>query len=173
MAEKAFISLGSNVEPEKYLPLAVARLSSVGRLVRVSHVYQNRAIGAEPQPDFLNAAALVLVDHSPDEVRGRLRAIEEALGRARDHDRYAPRTIDLDLCLYGSVVLTTREMELPHPQSTTQAYVAVPLAELEPEFAHPLDGRTLATLAEHLRDTAKLARRTDVEAELTPLVIVE
>ena len=173
MTEKAFISLGSNVEPEKHLPLAVARLSSVGRLVRVSHVYQNRAVGAEPQPDFFNAAALVLVDLSPEEVRRQLRAIEAGLGRQRDDDRCAPRTIDLDLCLYGSVVMTTPAMVLPHPQVTTQAYVAVPLAELEPEFVHPVEGRTLASLAEGLKGSVQLIPRPDVEAELTLLVCVE
>jgi len=168
LSEKAFISLGSNVEPEKYLPLAVARLSSVGRLVGISRVYQNKAVGGEGQPDFLNAAALVVVDDPPEEVRGRLRAIERALGRERAHDRFAPRTIDLDLCLYGRVVMTSSEMVLPHPQVTSRAYVAVPLAELEPAMAHPVTGATLASLAEGLTGSGPLIPRPDVEAQLRP-----
>jgi len=87
LPELAFISLGSNVEPEVNLPLAARRLSAVGRLRAVSMVYQNAAIGPSPAPDFLNAAVLVATELEANETRRRLRRIERELGRVRTGDK--------------------------------------------------------------------------------------
>lgn len=162
MPKQAFISLGSNIEPEKYLQLAIDRLGALGELMATSSVYQSPAVGAAGQPDFLNAAALVATDLSPHAARDALRAIEEALGRIRDDDKFAPRIIDLDLCLLGNLVLDSSELTLPHPEILTQAYIAVPLAELSPQFAHPLTGEPLAESAKRLREKSQLIHRADL-----------
>ena len=162
MPERAFIAIGSNIEPEKHLPLAVDRLSKLGSLVATSRVYENPAVGDGLQPDFINVAALVLTCLQPLEVRQKLRAIEASLGRVRTQDPYAARTIDLDLCLFGSAVINTPDLTLPDPEITERAYLAVTLAELAPDMLHPVTGERLADLAERLRQSTRLIFRTDV-----------
>lgn len=162
MAKKALIALGSNIDPVRYLPAAVAKLTVLGRVAAVSRVYQNAALGPTPQPDFLNAAVLLETDFAPLELRRRLREIEAGLGRVRNDDKYAPRTIDLDLCLYGGIVANTPELTLPSPEITSRAYLAVTLAELDPEFVHPLTGEPLRRIADRLRESARLTPRPQV-----------
>ena len=166
MPEKAFIAIGSNIKPETYLRLSIARLAELGKLVALSRVYQSSAVGPTPQPEFLNAAALVTTPLPPLEIRRRLRAIETSLGRVRNADRFAPRTIDLDLCLYGDLVLSTPELTIPSPEVPLRAYLAVTLAELAPDFPHPITGEALGVLAARVRRGAMLTRRPDVALSL-------
>lgn len=158
----AFISLGSNIEPETYLPRAVHALGDLGELVAVSHAYQNPAVGPTPQTDFLNAAVLVRTCLSAFEIRGTLRSIEAQLDRVRTEDKYAPRTIDLDLCLLGMQSLKTEHFQIPDPDILERAHLAVPLAELMPDFLHPDLGNTLAVIAAALRSGAALTLREDL-----------
>jgi len=162
VAQKAFISLGSNINPEAHLPTAARALGILGQVLGFSKVYRNPAVGGQAQPDFLNAAALVDTGLDALEVRRTLRDIEASLGRERTDDRYAPRVIDLDLCLYGATVLNTPDFRLPDPDILTRACLAVPLAELYPGFLHPVTGDTLACIAHRLRPTTSLTERPDV-----------
>jgi 2-amino-4-hydroxy-6-hydroxymethyldihydropteridine diphosphokinase len=162
LAEPAFVALGSNIEPERHLPLAVARLRTLGRLVAVSTVYRNPALERPEQPDFLNAAALVETDLPWEAIRQRLRSIEAGLGRVRSKDPCAPRSIDLDLCLLGGSTLQTAEFTLPDPDLLTRAHLAIPMAELAPDFHHPVTGRTLRSIADRLRPGANLTPRLDL-----------
>ena len=163
MPERVYISIGSNIEPERHLRLAVDRLRALGDVVAVSSVYESPAVAATPQPDFLNAAVLIETTLSPVEIRARLRAIEVDLGRARGSDTHAPRTIDLDMCLYGDLVSCSPELTLPHPDIGNYAFVAAPLAELTPEFRHPVQDVSLAELSSRLSEGAALVRRSDVD----------
>lgn len=162
MPELAFISIGSNIQPEKHLPLAVARLPRIGELVAFSTVYQTPAVGPTPQADFLNAAALLRTELPPDQIRRRLRQIEAELGRQRTEDKYAPRTIDLDLALLGDQVMETTELTLPDPEILTHPHLAIPLAELAPNHIHPVTHERLQDIAERLRPNAELKPRPDV-----------
>ncbi len=162
LPEQAFIALGSNIEPEKNLPLAITKLEIIGSLMAVSGVYQNPAVGPEPRPDFLNAAALIESELPPLEIRARLRTVETELGRVRTGDKYAPRTIDLDLCLLGSRILNSPELTLPDPDLLKRAFLAVTLAELSPGFPHPVTKEPLAGIAARLRQDAILVPRPDV-----------
>ncbi len=166
LPEQVFIALGSNIEPERYLPLAVAELKAIGQLRAVSSVYQNSAVGPDPQPDFLNAAALVESELPALEIRKLLRNIEAELGRLRSEDKYAPRTIDLDLCLLGSTVLSTPELTLPDPELLSRAHLAITIAELAPSFPHPLTGEPLSEIASRRRSGAKLTARPDVRSRI-------
>ena len=166
LPEQAFIALGSNIEPERYLPLAVAELKAIGQLRSVSNVYQNPAVGPDPQPDFLNAAALVESELPALEIRKLLRNIEAELGRLRSEDKYAPRTIDLDLCLLGSTILSTPELTLPDPELLSLAHLAITIAELAPAFPHPLTQEPLSEIASRLRSGAKLTARPDVRSRI-------
>lgn len=162
MPEQAFISLGSNVQPEKFLPLAVGRLHELGRVTAVSKVYQSPAVGPADQPDFLNAAAIVVTSLTWAQTRERLRRIEVVMGRVRESDKFSARQIDLDLCLYGDLVVRTDQVVIPPPETVEQAYVAVPLAELAPSFRHPVTGEMLEAVAGRLRVRSRLKRRDDV-----------
>ena len=151
-----FITLGSNLDPERNLPWAAGLLHDQAGVARASRVYRSTALGPDgeslDQPDYLNAAVLVnLRDNvSPDEFKYRvLRAIETSMGRVRSADKYVARPIDLDLALYGDLVLDdlAHGLTLPDPQILTRAHVALPLADLAPDFVHPISGETLAAIA--------------------------
>jgi 2-amino-4-hydroxy-6-hydroxymethyldihydropteridine diphosphokinase len=158
----AFISLGSNIEPEKYLPRAVDHLRSIGIIRKTSRVYQNPAIAPEPQADYLNAAVLIETQLQPLEIRRRLREIEEQLDRVRSADKYAPRTIDLDLCLYNDLVYTSPELNLPDPDILNRSHLALTLSELRPDHILPGSDRSLSAVAEELMSDSQLAERLDV-----------
>ena len=166
MTERAFLSLGSNIDPEHNLPRAARELKSLGRLLAVSTVYQNPAIGPTPQPDYLNAAVLLETGLSPQALRVELRRVEQRLGRRRTPDKYAPRTIDIDLMLFGSLVLREAGMTIPDPDLLVRAHLALPLAELDPGHRHPVSGVTLGAIAERLRSQAALTPHADVSRRM-------
>ncbi len=170
MPELAFISLGSNVEPEVNLPRAAARLAKLGSVTAFSQAYQNPAIGPQPAPDFVNAVAALETELTAIEIRDRLRAIEAALGRRRTQNRFAPRPIDLDLLLLGSQSIDDPKLTVPDPDLLTDAHLAVPLAEIAPDLRHPLNGERMETIAARLRNTTTLTPRPDVTEELRRLV---
>lgn len=115
-------------------------------------------MGPGTQPDFLNVAVLVSTDLPPLDLRGRLRKIEESLGRVRPD---ANVVVDLDLCLYGSEILSGSEIAIPRPEILERAFIAVPLAELAPDFLHPVSGEALSVIAGRLHDES-LSLRSDL-----------
>jgi 2-amino-4-hydroxy-6-hydroxymethyldihydropteridine diphosphokinase len=162
---RAYLSLGSNIAPEQNLPAAVRELEHYGNVVSVSNVWQTPPEGDVHQPDFLNAAVLLETDLSAEQVRQTMiPAVEQALARVRDPaNRNAPRTIDVDLSLFNSETLSIGGRKIPDPDVLTRAFVAVPLAELDPDYVHPEAGRTLAEIAAELRQSCEpLRRRNDV-----------
>ena len=166
----AFVSIGSNLDPEHNLPRAIVRLRQLGRLRGISSVYQNEAIGDRLQPDYLNAAVLLEVDHPPEALRAALRSIEAELGRVRTSDKYAPRTIDLDLSLFSDQILHSPEFQIPDPGITRLPHLAIPLADLAPEYRHPELGETLAQIADRLRAGSQLVPRADLSQEINRLL---
>jgi 2-amino-4-hydroxy-6-hydroxymethyldihydropteridine diphosphokinase len=166
MTQLAFISIGSNIDPERHLPLAIRCLREIGAVIAVSMVYQNPAIGMTPQPDFLNAAALVETELPPLTIRDHLRRIEADSGRVRSEDKFAPRTLDLDLGMLGSVVHQDDLLTIPDPDILTHAHLAIPFAELAPDHPHPLTGEILQAIAERLGSSAVMKPRPDVADSL-------
>ena len=166
VSEQAFISLGSNIEPERYLPQAVGALRQLGRLLAVSAAYQNPAVGATAQPDFLNAAVLLDTELTPQALRHELRRLESRLGRRRTADKFAPRTIDLDLVLYGSKVIEETGLHIPDPDLLVRAHLAVLVAELAPDFRHPITGERLAAIASWLAAPAQLTLHAEVTQQI-------
>ncbi len=145
---RMFVSLGSNIDPERNLGRAVAELAARFKLVAASRVYRTAPVGDAEQADFWNLAAELDCDLAPPEVQRVLRAVESQLGRTRDPKRkYGPRTIDLDLVLVDGVAGRFGELELPSPLVEREAFVAVPLAGLAPGLRHPVSGRTLGEIA--------------------------
>lgn len=106
---------------------------------------------------------MIETDLTADAIRNTLRRIEVDLGRLRTEDKYAPRTIDLDLCLLGDQVLETSEFKLPDPDILSLAHLTVPMAELAPDYLHPVTGEALQAIADRLRPEAKLTPRLDIK----------
>jgi 2-amino-4-hydroxy-6-hydroxymethyldihydropteridine diphosphokinase len=145
----AYVGLGSNLDdPEAQLRSGLAALARVPRtrLVASSALYRNPPMGPEDQPDFVNACAGLLTMLSAHELLGALQAIEDAHGRNRSGPRWGPRTLDLDLLLYGELQLQSDTLTLPHPGLATRAFVLWPLCELAPGLRLP-GGTAVARLA--------------------------
>lgn len=151
-AVHACIGLGGNVgDVAATLRGALAALDALPgtRLLRASRFYRTPAWGVEAQPDFINAAAVVETALAPRVLLDALLAIERGHGRERaaDGSRWGPRTLDLDLLLYGDAVIDEPRLVVPHPQMHLRAFVLVPLAEVAPGAEVPGRGRVEALLA--------------------------
>ena len=166
VGERAFLSLGSNLEPESNLPRAALGLRSLGRVLAVSSVYRNPAVGPTPGPDFLNAAVLLETAFSPHVLRTELRSLEARLGRLRTPDKYAPRLIDIDLVLYGDRVIRDAEWELPDPEVSSLPHLVIPLAELDPNHEHPITGERLSSIAARILPQAQMHLVPEVSRRL-------
>ncbi len=142
---RVFLSLGSNIEPERHVRAALAALEDEFGPLRVSPVYRTPAVGFHGDP-FLNLAVALETDLPPQAVHTRLDGLEKALGRCRDGPRFSARTMDIDLLLHGDTVLSEGRLVLPRPEILTQAFVLVPLCDLAPDLVHPIEGRPLREL---------------------------
>jgi 2-amino-4-hydroxy-6-hydroxymethyldihydropteridine diphosphokinase len=159
---RVFVALGSNIDSEHNMREAIRRLAARCALIAVSSVYETAPVGKTDQPSFLNAAALIETELPPRALKEKLlRAIEQELGRVRRADKNAPRTIDLDIVLYDDQVLDVGQRHIPDPDILAYPHIAVPLAELEPDYRHPETGQTLAQIATALPQ-ADVQRRPDI-----------
>ena len=161
---RAYVALGSNIDPARHLPEAVRRLEDALGVEAASTAYETEPIDAPGTPRFLNAAVRVPWTGTPHGLRERvLRRIEAALGRVRTDDPNAPRTIDLDLVLVPGLILEDPggRLWLPDPELECRAHLAVPLAEIAPGEVHPRSGQTMAEIARAL-DAGALRPRPDV-----------
>ena len=144
---RAYVGLGSNLgDRAAYLLLGLSALSRLPetRLLRLSPVYETDPVGP-PQPPYLNMVAELETELSPKGLLAEMLGIEKALGRER-RERWGPRTLDLDLLLYGDLVLEEEGLSVPHPRLHERAFVLVPLLDLLPEGRHPLLGQSFAEL---------------------------
>jgi 2-amino-4-hydroxy-6-hydroxymethyldihydropteridine diphosphokinase len=145
---RAFLSLGSNIDPERNLRRALAALETLSESeLWTSPSYRSAAVGFDG-PDFLNLVASLETSLTPLQLWRSLRAIEAALGRRREGQaKHSSRTADLDLLLYDDLVSSeVGELVLPHPDVLRYDFVLRPLAELAPEQVHPVEGATLGAL---------------------------
>ena len=142
---EVYVAAGSNVAPEENLSRAVAELQRAFPDVRFSPWYRNRAVGFEGD-DFINLVAGFSTGLALDEVLTTLQAIEARCGRARDAPRWAPRSMDLDVLLYGDLVCERPGIRLPRPDLLKRAYMLGPLAALAPGVMHPTEQRTIGEL---------------------------
>ena len=140
---RVWLSLGSNLDRERSLRGGVRMLRGrLGPLI-LSSVYESAAVGFAGEP-FLNLVAGALTELPPEGVQAWLREVEDGNGRVRGPDKFAPRTLDIDLLTYGDLVQSA--LRLPRDEILYHAFVLGPLAEVAPDERHPVDGRRYAEL---------------------------
>ncbi len=145
---RAFVAIGSNIEPEKNIERAMRLLALKTRIIGISTVYLTEPEGRPEQPSFYNLVVEVETEMPPEEFKHRvLRTIEDDLGRIRTEDKYAPRTIDLDLILYDDLALQAENLILPDPEILRRPFLAFPLGELSPDLILPGTALTIGQVA--------------------------
>jgi len=153
--ERAYIGVGGNLgDRVAYLEGACAALEASEQieLLARSRTYETAPVGPPGQGPYLNAVVCLETSLEPRALLERLQTIETAAGRVRGHVRNAPRTIDLDILLYGDWKLDEEGLSVPHPRMHERGFVLEPLAEVAPQLLHPVLGETIAALAERVRD---------------------
>lgn len=142
---RAYIGLGSNLaDPESQLKRAVEALGRIpqSRLAALSRFYRSRPMGPADQPDYINAVAMLDTRLDALDLLDALQAIELEQGRVRGPQRWGPRTLDLDLLLYGAEIINNERLLVPHPGIADRNFVLYPLADIAPELVMP-DGTSL------------------------------
>ena len=146
MPERAYIAIGSNLGDRRaYLEAGLREVGALPntRLVAVSHAYETPPLGPVEQPDFLNAVFAIETSLAPASLLAALLATEKKHQRQR-RIHWGPRTLDLDLLLYGEYIFKSATLTLPHPHIHERSFVLVPLCEIAPHLRHPVTGRPFA-----------------------------
>ncbi len=163
---RAFVALGSNINPGGNIITAVRVLSSQVQIVDISTVYCTEPEDRADQPSFYNCVVEVRTEMPARDLKFQvLRRIEDVLGRQRSSDKFAPRTIDLDLILFGDLVVNAGGLVLPDPDIARRAFLAIPLYELAPDLTLPGTALRIAELAAAL-PTDKMRPLADYTAQL-------
>ena len=166
---RVFVSLGSNIDRESNIARARARLRENYGPLTESALYQSPALGFDGD-DFYNMVVAFDTPDSPQRINAALRAIEDELLRVRGKDRFVSRTIDLDVLLYGDLVLADGALSLPRPEILDHEFVLGPLAEICGDLAHPVSGTPIARLWARWRAERPSAMQRVSEAQAAPAV---
>lgn len=145
MMVRVYLSLGSNLEPRRHLPVAIAELRARFGELAVSPAYRSKSVGFDGA-DFVNLAVGLDTDLPPEALNDWLHALEDRHGRRRDVPRYSDRTLDIDIVFYGALVLDgPGHLQVPRKE-LRHAFVLRPIADIAPTFRHPVSGLSMAEL---------------------------
>lgn len=142
-----YVAAGSNVEPEKYLARALRELAAAYGPLTLSPAYRNQAVGFAGD-DFINLVVGFRTEDEVGQVRQQLQKIEAACDRPPDAPKWAPRTMDLDILLFGNLVSDEPGLKIPRPDLVKRPYMLRPIADIAPDVRHPVLGQTLRELWE-------------------------
>lgn len=146
-----YVAAGSNVEPERYLSRALEQLAKVYSPLTLSPAYRNKAVGFTGD-DFINLVVGFHTEDAPAEVRRQLQKIEAACDRPEGAAKWAPRTMDLDILLFGELVSNEPGLVIPRPDLLKRPYMLKPMADIAPDVRHPTAGKTMRELWETFSD---------------------
>lgn len=163
---RVFVSLGSNIDRDSNIARARALLRDRYGPLTESALYRSPALGFDGD-DFYNMVVAFDTPEPPQRINAALRAIEDALQRVRGKDRFVSRTIDLDVLLYGDLVLADGALSLPRPEILDHEFVLGPLAEICGDLAHPVSGTPIARLWARWRAERPCAMRRVSERDLS------
>jgi 2-amino-4-hydroxy-6-hydroxymethyldihydropteridine diphosphokinase len=157
---RIYLSLGSNVgDREAHLREAQDRLGAVGQLVNVSSCYETEPVEFTRQPWFLNCTLALETSLTPQELMNSILRIEQEMGRRRVQKK-GPRTIDIDILLFGNEVMNSSELTIPHPAMHQRRFVLEPLAEIAPDVQHPVLKKSIRELRDALPEGQTVRRCT-------------
>ena len=145
---KAVVALGANIgNPSEQMNLAIAMLKEATEVIAISSFYTTKPVGGPEQPDYINAVCILESELPALDLLSLLQGVEKSLGRERI-ERWGPRTIDLDLIQYGSLLSKAEELELPHPRAHERRFVIEPWHEIEPDAVLLTHGKISELLAQ-------------------------
>jgi 2-amino-4-hydroxy-6-hydroxymethyldihydropteridine diphosphokinase len=154
MGKKVILSFGGNLgEPLETFKKATYELISqnILKILKLSSVYRSVSLLKDRQPSYLNLICLAETELSAPDLLNKLKNTERAFGR-EENGHWQPRTLDIDIIDYNGEVINTPALTLPHKEAENRAFVLIPLAEIYPQYTHPLSGKTAADLCAQLSD---------------------
>ena len=161
MHKTVYLSLGSNIgDREENLRTAIAKLAEVGNVVAVSSFYETEPVEVAAQPWFMNCAVKLDTEKMPRQLMAAILTLEQSMGRQRRQNK-GPRTIDIDVLLFGSSVIELPSLTVPHSRMHQRRFVLEPLAEIAPDLRHPVFKRTIRELRDALPAGQAVKRVTE------------
>ncbi len=158
MVNTAYLSLGSNIgDRQGNLLTAIGQLAKLGYIAALSSFYETEPVEFTEQPWFLNCVIALETESSPQDLLAYSLAIEQSMGRHRC-EKKGPRNIDLDILLFGDLILESAELTIPHPSMHERRFVLEPLAQIAPEVLHPLLNQTILQLRDALASGQEVRR---------------
>ena len=165
---RVYLSLGSNVgDRAAQLRDAIARLSAFGYVAAESSLYETEPVEFTDQPWFLNCAVAIETGKTPQQLMTAILKIEEDMGRKRTQKK-GPRTIDIDILLFGDTIINSEELTIPHPAMHQRRFVLEPLSEIASQLRHPIFKRTIRQLLATLPKGQEVRRVTTSQAGRRP-----
>ena len=150
MTDIVYLSLGSNIgDRENHLREAIRRIGGLGRVTSISSFYETEPVEVTDQAWFLNCAVALETAIPPARLMLELLGIERGMGRQRNQKK-GPRSIDIDILLFGDTVVNTPDVTIPHPAMQQRRFVLEPLAEIAPDLRHPVSNKTVRELLDQL-----------------------
>jgi 2-amino-4-hydroxy-6-hydroxymethyldihydropteridine diphosphokinase len=151
MHRRVYLSLGSNVgDRAAYLSTAIDRIGALGKVTAISSFYETEPVEFAAQPWFLNCVVELDTEKMPKQLLAAILDIEKEMGRRRVLKK-GPRTLDIDILLFGNSIIKTKGLAIPHPAMHERRFVLEPLAEIAPELRHPILKRTVRELRDALQ----------------------